>query len=215
MPALGRSLPHCFAIVSALALLAWPSHPASSATGRADVRLVRLLSDVPDSIAGADSLHNVRVRLVTGNVLVFRKHGEFAALLPIDEIEGNPDSLRYFYYVEKAPFLWVVPGARTRGIQNVADGAMLHFNTFRLLWKRGGHPRAGDGTSASGGATGSNGATGTTPSLGSALGWIYFPNDAANEGLSFSVVSGQSVDEANPKDTEYWIELGSADRGGF
>jgi hypothetical protein len=135
-----------------------------------------------------DSLHNIRVLLLPGNVLVFRKDGEFAALLPIDEVAGEADSLRYFYYVEKPPFLWVVPGGRDRGIQNVPDGGTLHFNSFRLLWRRG---QAG------------------------ALGWIYFPNDPANQGLRFSVVSGQSVDEANPKDTEYWIELGSADKGGF
>jgi len=174
-----------------LALLLAPALPAAAATGKADVRLVRLLSDVPDTTQGADSLHNVRVRLVAGNVLVFRKGGEFAAFLPIDEIDGepgsgSPDSLRYFYYLEKPPFLWVVPGSRSKGIHTVANEGTLSFNTFRLLWRRGG-----------------------------ALGWIYFPEVAANEHLRFSVVSGQTVDQADPKDTEYWVELGADDRGGF
>jgi hypothetical protein len=171
---------------AAIAALAIASPGALAATGKADVRLVRLLSDVPDTTAGADSLHDVRVRLVPGNVLVFRKGGEFAALLPIDQAEGATESLRYFYYLEHPAFLWVVPGGKTKGIRTVADGGSLEFNSFRLLWR-------GDG----------------------AHGWIYFPDDARNRGLRFSVVSGQSVDQANPKDTEYWVELGDSDRSGF
>lgn len=159
-----------------------------SATGSADVRLVRLLSDLPDSMRGrAEPLHDLRVRLVDGNVLVFKKGGEFAALLPIERIEGTSDSLRYFYYVEKPAFFWVFAGARSQGILTVGDGGALQFNDFQLRWGRG-----GDG-----------------------LGWIYFPDAAANNRLRFSVVSGQSVAEADPKDTKYWIELGSEPKAGF
>ncbi len=159
-----------------------------SATGSADVRLVRLLSDLPDSMLGlAEPLHDLRVRLVDGNVVVFKKGGEFAALLPIERIEGASDSLRYFYYVEKAAFFWIFAGARSQGILTVGDGGVLQFNAFRLRWGRG-----GDG-----------------------LGWIYFPDSTVNERLRFSVVSGQSVADADPKDTKYWIELGSEPKAGF
>lgn len=159
-----------------------------SATGSADVRLVRLLSDLPDSMRGGmEGLHDLRVRLVPGNVLLFRKRGEFAAVLPIEQITGTPDSLRYFYYVEKSTLLWIFAGARTKGILTVADGGNLQFDSFRLLW--------GQGDEASG--------------------WIYFPDVPENQGLRFSVVSGQSVDRADPKGTKYWVELGAESREGF
>ena len=193
-------LPRVAAIVAAallclatLALLFLASPPPAgagpgSATGSADVRLVRLLSDIPDSMrARPEPFHDLRVRLVHGNVLVFRKGGEFAALLPIDRIAGSPDSLRYFYYVEKPSLFWIFAGARTKGIRTVASGDSMQFNSFRLLW---GHD--GDG-----------------------LGWIYFPDARANQHLRFSVVSGQSVDEADPKNTKYWIELGAESEAGF
>jgi hypothetical protein len=87
-----------------------------AATGSADVRLVRLLSDIPDSMRTRPEgrLHDLRVRLVQGNVLVFRKGGEFAALLPIETIVGNPDSLRYFFYVEKPALFWIYLGAEAQ-----------------------------------------------------------------------------------------------------
>jgi len=173
--------------VVALLASAVPSNGGPSlATGSADVRLVRLLSDVPDSMhTKPEPVHDLRVQLVAGNVLVFKKGGEFAALLPI---EGTPpESLRYFYYVEKPAFLWVFAGARTKGILTVADGASLQFNSFRLRW----------GRSEQG------------------LGWIYFPDDPVNEHLRFSVVSGHSVDAADPKDTKYWVDLGAEQKAGF
>jgi len=180
-----------FLATLALVLLASPA-PAGpgpgSATGSADVRLVRLLSDIPDSMrARAERVHDLRVRLVHGNVLVFRKGGEFAALLPIDRIPGSPDSLRYFYYVEKPSLFWIFAGARTKGIRTVAAGDSMQFNSFRLLWGRD-----SDG-----------------------LGWIYFPDARVNQHLRFSVVSGQSVDEADPKNTKYWVELGAESEAGF
>jgi hypothetical protein len=157
-------------------------------TGSANVRLVRLLSDVPESMrGGTERLYDLRVRLVEGNVLVFRKGGDFAALLPIERLSGAPDSLRYFYYVEKAAFLWVFAGARTKGILTVPDGGPLQFDTFRLRW----------GRSEEG------------------LGWIYFPDEPVNDQMRFSVVSGQSIDSADPKDTKYWVELGSDVKAGF
>lgn len=159
-----------------------------SATGSADVRLVRLLGSTPDSMhARGEPVHDLRVRLIHGNVLVFRKGGEFAALLPLERVAGSPDSLRYFYYVEKPALLWIFAGARTKGIRTVADGDSMQFNSFRLLWGRDGE----------------------------GLGWIYFPDVRLNQHLRFSVVSGQSVDEADPKNTKYWVELGAEAESGF
>ena len=164
------------------------SAPAGPATGKIGIRLVRLLSEVPEHVAKRSGpLHDLRVELVPGNVIVFRKGSEFAALLPIDKIQGRADSLRYFYYVERSPMLWFFGGARLKGIRAVADGGAFQFDTFRLVWGNGGEQD----------------------------GWIYFPDTAENQGLRFSVVSGQSVDQADPKDTKYWVELGSEGKAGF
>ncbi|TMQ59054.1 MAG: hypothetical protein E6K76_06145 [Candidatus Eisenbacteria bacterium] len=152
------------------------------------MRLVRLLEEVPESDrAMLGNMHDLRLRLEPGNVLLLRKGGEFAAVLPIEEMSGGKDSLRYFFYVEHPAFLWVFPGQRDKGLATVADGGSLLFNTFELKWR-----------SVSGG-----------------LGWIYFPDDEANRNVRFSVVSGHTVDEADPKDTKYWIELGSSEASGF
>ncbi len=162
--------------------------PSTSATGRIGIRLVRLLSEVPEGVEKrGEPLHDLRVELVPGNVLVFRKGAEFAALLPIDHIEGRVDSLRYFFYVEKSPVFWFFGGERSKGIRTVPDGGAFQFDTFRLLWRHGGDQ----------------------------VGWIYFPDTAENQGLRFSVVSGQSVDDADPKETKYWVELGSEGKAGF
>jgi hypothetical protein len=171
----------------------WAQTPAPSpsgsptSTGSASVRLIRLLSEVPDEIeTKTGPLHDVRVQLVGGNVMVFRKGGEFAALLPIDRVAGNADSLRYFYYVEKPTVFWFFAGERTRGILTVPVGGNMAFDSFRLVW--------GDGDG---------------------LGYVYFPETTENVGLRFSVVSGQSVDTADPKDTKYWVELGAGEKAGF
>ncbi|HET9252306.1 MAG TPA: hypothetical protein VFP58_09330 [Candidatus Eisenbacteria bacterium] len=162
---------------------------AAHSTGRASVRLVRLLSEVPEAVQSRSGpLHDIRVRLDHGNVMVFRRGGEFAALFPIERVQGSADSLRYLYYVEKPTMFWVFAGARTRGILTVPEGGSLGFDTFRLLWR----PGESDG-----------------------YGYIYFPDTAENQGLRFSVVSGQSVDRADPKDTKYWVELGAGERAGF
>jgi hypothetical protein len=164
---------------------------ASPSTGRASVRLVQLLSEVPDAVQSRSGpLHDIRVRLVRGNVMVFRRGGEFAALFPIERVQGSSDSLRYLYYVEKPTMFWIFAGERTRGILTVAEGGSLVFDTFRLLW-------SGDGDEG--------------------YGHVYFPDTAENQGLRFSVVSGQSVDKADPKDTKYWVELGAGagERAGF
>jgi hypothetical protein len=158
-----------------------------AATGRADVRLIRLLSEVPESFRPKEPLHDLRVKLVPGNVLVFRKGGEFSALLPIEQIAGSPDSLRYFFFVEKPSVFWVFGGGRTKGIRTAAEGEILGFNSFRLLWGRGAE----------------------------GPGWIYFPDLAENKHLRFSVVGGQTVDRADPKDTKYWVELGPEEKSGF
>lgn len=188
-----------FLAASAVALLAPAGNPsaqtatggdpASYPTGRASVRLVRLLSEVPEAVEERTGpLHDIRVQLVRGNVMVFRRGGEFAALFPIERVQGPVDSLRYLYYVEKPTMFWVFAGERTRGILTVPEGGSLGFDTFRLLWRRG---------------------------EDEGYGYIYFPDTAENEGLRFSVVSGQSVDRADPKDTKYWVELGAGKRAGF
>ena len=168
-----------------------PSDPGdpSHATGQASVRLVRLLSEVPDAIQERSGpLHEIRVRLDRGNVMVFRRGGDFAALFPIERVQGSADSLRYLFYVEKPPMFWIFAGERTRGILTVAEGGSLGFDTFRLLWRGGENDE---------------------------YGYIYFPDAPENQGLRFSVVSGQSVDRADPKDTKYWVELGTGERAGF
>lgn len=168
--------------------IAAPVAPGRAAEGRAHVRLVRLLDEVPESDrAVLGNTHDLRLRLEHGNVLLLRKGGEFAALLPIEGMAGGKDSLRYFYYVEHPAFLWVFPGQRDKGLATVADGGSIVFNRFELKWR----------------------------SAPSGLGWIYFPDDEANRNVRFSVVSGHTVDEADPKNTKYWIELGSSEASGF
>jgi len=159
---------------------------AQAATGRASVRLVRLLDEVSDSTVGGGRVHDVRLRLESGNVVLLRHAGDFITLLPIERREGTIDSLQYFYYVERGPFLWVLPGQRQKGVRTVGDGGEIQFNGVRLLWRKG----PGEG-------------------------WIYFPLVPANEGLKFSVVSGRSVDQVDPRDTKYWVELGAPGASGF
>jgi hypothetical protein len=161
---------------------------AYASSGRVDVHLARLLADAPDSErAPLGKVYDVKLRLLHGYVVLLRKGGDFAALLPIERVAGAADSLRYFYYVEHARVFWLFPGSRERGIKTVPAGGALEFNTFRLLWR----PQ------------------------GPGVGWLYFPDDAATRRLRFSVVSGQTIDEADPRDTKYWIELGPATEPGF
>jgi len=163
--------------------------PARAAESRAQVRLVRLLEEVADSERTAlGNVHDIKLRLEHGNILLLRKGGESAALLPIEGLSGVRDSLRYFYYIEHGAFLWVFPGQRDKGIGMVGDGGSILINAFDLKW------RADDAAE---------------------LGWIYFPDDVANRNARFSVVSGQTVDEADPMDTKYWVELGPAEASGF
>jgi hypothetical protein len=176
------------ACLAALSGLGSPPEPLA-ATGRADVRLVRLLDEVPEAErARMGPVHDVRVRLMDGNVLVLKKGGDFAAILPIERGASGPESLKYFYYLEHSALLWVIPGSREKGIRTVADGGEVSFNSFRLLW-------------------------GSDPSKDA--GWVYFPDVAENQSLKFSVVSGRTVDEADPKDTKYWVELGATGKPGF
>lgn len=160
---------------------------AQSATGRASVRLVQLLDEVPEADqARLGQVHDIRVRLVSGNVLLLRHGGDFIALLPIERRAGSVDSLQYFYYREGEPFLWLIPGAREKAVRTVADGGEIRFPSARLLW-------------------------GTGPGAG----WIYFPDIQGNQGLKFSVVSGRSVDRVDPRETKYWVELGTPGASGF
>lgn len=155
--------------------------------GRATVRLVRLLSEVPDSERTTPGpVHDLRLRLVPGNIVLLRRGGDRAALMAIERTGGSPDSLRYVYYLERPKLFWILPGATSRGTATVASGSALEFEGFKLYWR-------GDG----------------------ALGWLYFPANAESQNLKFSVVSGRTVDKANPMDTKYWVELGTPDRPGF
>ena len=174
-----------------LDLLASPPTPApanpGSATGRASVHLVRFLDEVSETDrARFGPLHDVRLRLERGYVALVRRGGDFAAILPIESRPGSPDSLQYFWYLERAPFLWVIPGGRDRGVRVVPDGGEVRFGEFLVRWGRGGE-----------------------------LGWIYFPDVPENRGVAFSVVSGGSVDRVDPRDTRYWVELGGGSGGGF
>ena len=155
---------------------------------RAQVRLVRLLEEVPDSERQAlGKVHDLRLRLEPGNILLLRRGGASAAFMPIEVVADNKDSLRYFYYLEHTPFLWIFPGQRDRGIATAANGGSIHVDTFALIWR----------------------------AAKDRLGWIYFPDDPGNRNVRFSVVSGRTVDEADPMDTKYWIELGPAEASGF
>lgn len=183
-----RKNPAATFLLGALVLaFATAGAPARAAVGSASVRLVHLLDEVPDSLPGRmGKVHDIRLRLVSGNVLLIRHGGDFIALLPIERREGRVDSLQYFYYLEGGPFLWVLPGQRQKAVRTVPDGGEIRFNSARLLWRDG--PNEG---------------------------WIYFPDVAGNEGLKFSVVSGRSVDQVDPRDTKYWVELGTPGASGF
>ena len=176
------------ALLAALAAIHSSPDATRAAESRARVRMVRLLAEVPDSERLAlGEVHDLRLRVERGNILLLRRRGDAAALMPIDEIHGGSDSLRFFYYVEHPRFLWLFPGQKEKGIAVVADGGPLQFDSFELRWR-----------AEAGG-----------------LGWIYFPNNETSRSMSFSVVSGGTVDEADPMSTKYWVELGPAGTSGF
>lgn len=192
-----RFLPVAAIVLASLGLIG-TAPAARAATGHADVRLVRLLEEVPDSERTAlGPVKDLRLRLEPGNMVVFKQRGEFAAIFPLDRVATAPESLRYFYYLERPATFWIFPGAREKGIRTVADGGAISVNSFRLLWR--------GGVAHGGGAGGEAGAAAASRSLGR----FYFPDAPENEGLAFSVVSGSTVGLADPKDTKYWIELGA------
>jgi hypothetical protein len=182
----------CFAIIAVvlgatIAALGGASPEAEAATGRASVRLVSLLDEIPDSLPpGMGRVHDIRLGLAAGNVLLLRHGADFVALLPIERIGGAEDSLEYFYFREGAPLFWVFSRPREKGVRTVGDGGEIRFSSSHLIWKKG-----------------------------PGFGWIYFPDDSDNTGLKFSVVSGRSVDQADPRDTRYWVELGASGASGF
>ncbi|HEU4723700.1 MAG TPA: hypothetical protein VFU59_00240 [Candidatus Eisenbacteria bacterium] len=160
---------------------------AGPATGRANVQLVRFLDEVSETDrARFGPLHDIRLRLETGYVVLVRREGDFAAILPIATQEGSPDSLQYFWYLERGPLLWFIPRGRDRGVRTVADGGDIRFDSFTLRWGKGGD-----------------------------RGWFYFPDIPENRGVRVSVVSGNSVDRVDPRSTRYWVELGATGVGGF
>jgi len=171
-----------------LGLLATPASLGRADESRAQVRLVRLLEEVPDSErATLGKVHDLRLRLEPGNILLLRRGGSSAAIMPIEVLSDDRDSLRYFYYLEHTPFLWIFPGQRDKGIATAPNGGSIHIDTFDVTWR----------------------------ASKDRLGWIYFPDDATSRNVRFSVVSGRTVDEADPMDTKYWVELGPAEASGF
>jgi hypothetical protein len=176
---------------SLLILVVWIAAHGSrgdAAESRAHVRLVRLLEEVPDSEhAALGGVQDLRVRLEPGNILLLRRGGEFAAMMPIEVLADGRDSLRYFYYLEHSPFLWLFPRQKDKGIGTAGNGGRIHISAFDLIWR----------------------------SARDRLGWIYFPDDSSSRNVRFSVVSGRTVDEADPMNTKYWIELGSPEASGF
>lgn len=182
-------MPTRFFAVAALLLAAFGSASSPSAiraaTGRADVRLVRLLDEVPDSDhTTLGPVKDIRLRLEPGNLVVFKQRGVVATIFPIERAAGGTDSLRYAFFLERPNTFWIFPGANEKGIRTVLDGGTIQVNSFRVIWRSGSGP-------------------------GRALGWLYFPDAPENEGLAFSVVSGRTVGRADPKDAKYWIELGA------
>lgn len=160
---------------------------AGPATGRASVQLVRFLDEVSETDrARFGPLHDIRLRLETGYVVLVRREGDFAAILPIETREGSPDSLQYFWYLERGPLLWLIPRGHDRGVRTVSDGGDIRFDSFTLRWGKGGD-----------------------------RGWIYFPDIPENRGVRVSVISGNSVDRVDPRSTRYWVELGANGAGGF
>ena len=160
---------------------------AGPATGRASVQLVRFLDEVSETErARFGPLHDIRLRLETGYVVLVRREGDFAAILPIETRDGSPDSLQYFWYLERGPFLWLIPRGHDRGVRTVTDGGDIRFDSFTLRWGKGGE-----------------------------RGWIYFPDIPENRGVRVSVISGNSVDRVDPRSTRYWVELGATGAGGF
>ncbi|MEK7347529.1 MAG: hypothetical protein AABZ94_01520 [Candidatus Eisenbacteria bacterium] len=156
-------------------------------TGRASVQLVRFLDEVSETDrARFGPLHDVRLRLEPGFVVLVRREGDFAAILPIETREASPDSLQYFWYLERGPLLWFIPRGRDRGVRTVTDGGDIRFDSFTLRWGKGGD-----------------------------RGWLYFPDIPENRGVRVSVVSGTSVDRVDPRETRYWVELGATGAGGF
>lgn len=180
---------HAVATALLLAILAVLAPRAGRADqGRAQVRLVRLLEEVSDSErAAVGKVHDLKLHLTPGNILLLRRGNASAAIMPIEVMGDGKDSLRYFYYLEHSAFLWVFPGARDKGIGTAGNGGPIHIDTFELTWRAD-----------------KNG-----------LGWIYFSENEASRNLRFSVVSGRTVDEADPMDTKYWIELGPTEASGF
>jgi hypothetical protein len=161
-----------------------------AATGHASVQLVRFLDEVSATDrARFGPLHDIRLRLQPGYVVLVRREGDFAAILPIETRAGGtgaPDSLQYFWYLERGPLLWLIPRGRDKGVRTVADGGDIQFNAFTLRWGKGGE-----------------------------RGWLYFPDVPENKGVRVSVVSGRSVDRVDPRSTRYWVELGADGAGGF
>ncbi len=189
------------AVLGAVVALAMPSaaalHRAEAAdpaqehsrttAGHASVQLVRFLDEVSETDrARFGPLHDIRLRLEPGFVVLVRREGDFAAILPIETREGARDSLQYFWYLERAPLLWIIPRGRDRGVRTVTDGGDIRFDSFTLRWGKGGD-----------------------------RGWLYFPDIPENRGVRVSVVSGTSVDRVDPRETRYWVELGATGAGGF
>ena len=184
-------------------LFAFAAEPATAADNapaaaptRPPVQLVRFLDEVSETDrARFGAVHDVRLRLESGFIVLVRRDNDFAAILPIETKPGapvtgstsnTPDSLQYFWYLERGPLLWLIPRGRSKGVHTVADGGDIKFDSFTLRWGKGGEQ-----------------------------GWIYFPDIPANKGVRVSIVTGNNVDKVDPRRTRYWVELGANTGGGL
>jgi hypothetical protein len=195
---LAALLAACFAVAALAARAPATSGGGSAAssgemppaTGHANVRLVRFLDEVSETDrARLGPLHDIRLRLEPGYVVLVRREGDFAAILPIEARAGSgaaPDTLQYFWYLERGPLFWIVPRGRDKGVRLVTDGGDIRFDSFTIRWGKGGES-----------------------------GWLYFPDVPENRGVRVSVVSGKSVDKVDPRSTRYWVELGADGTAGF
>src|SRR5436853_2366888 len=126
-----RLLAVAIALLLGLLVVATSPSAARADESRAQVRLVRLLAEVPDSERAAlGKVHDLKLRLEPGNILLLRRGNASAAIMPIDVMSDGKDSLRYFFYLEHSAFLWVFPGARDKGVGTAGNGGSIHIDTF-------------------------------------------------------------------------------------
>ena len=80
-----RLLAVAIALLLGLLVVATSPGVGRADESRAQVRLVRLLAEVPDSERAAlGKVHDLKLRLEPGNILLLRRGNASAAIMPID-----------------------------------------------------------------------------------------------------------------------------------